>query len=337
MGAHIVSDTGTAVARHAGVQSIGKQALKTFDAEQVELIRDTVAKDASPAEFAMFLDMAARYELNPLAKEIFCAKMKGKDGGSGRVAIIVGRDGLLKIARRSDEFEGIEGDVVRENDTFSKDSDSILPKHSYTGHALPPKADGKFPEGSRGAIVGAWAVAYRKDCKPTYFYAPWSEYVPNADRAEKTPWGKNESAMILKCAQSLALRLAFSITGVHSEEEMAHVLVQEQADVGLIEWGDDPVLADWLPRLFAAANEVRDEFRPAKIRMLLSGSDHEQRLAIADEVVEFIQKHGGEVPEPRSAEDLAAEQQERMAAAEEEVVPPEETEVMQDGDDDPEA
>jgi hypothetical protein len=335
-----MSDTGTAVARRNGVQSIGELARTAFSVEQIELIKDTVApRDASPAEFAMFLEISARYELDPFAKEIFLAKMKGKDGQQGRCAIIVSRDGFLQIANRTNEFEGIEGDVVRENDEFTKTAGEAVPKHIVKGHVLPPivSEDGQtttWPEGSRGKIVGAWATVYRKGRKPTYFYAPWSEYVPNADRKKATPWGKQESAMILKCAETAALRKSFSITGVVGEEEMAHALITQESEVGMTDYGDDPVMADWLPRLFAKANEMEaDKYRPAKVRMMLQGADHEQRCAVADEVWHFIRSRGGEVPEPRSQEDLEAEAQARMAEAEEEVIPADETEVIHDDDD----
>lgn len=334
-----MSDTGTAVARRNGVQSIGELARTAFSVEQIELIKDTVApRDASPAEFAMFLEISARYELDPFAKEIFLAKMKGKDGQQGRCAIIVSRDGFLQIANRTNEFEGIEGDVVREFDEFKKVAGEAVPQHVITGHVLPPTTsdDGQtmtWPDGSRGKIVGAWATVYRKGRKPTYFYAPWSEYVPNADRKKATPWGKQESAMILKCAETAALRKSFSITGVVGEEEMAHALIAQESEVGMIDYGDDPVMADWLPRLFAKANEMEaDKYRPAKVRMMLQGADHEQRCAVADEVWHFIRKHGGEVPEPRSVEGIEAEQQARMAEAEEEVIPADETEVIPDDD-----
>ena len=90
-----------------------------FAAEQVNLIRATVARDASDAELAMFLELCARYRLDPFAGQIYCAKMRSENGEGGRVQIIVGRDGFLKIAKDHQDFEGFDSDVVRENDSPS--------------------------------------------------------------------------------------------------------------------------------------------------------------------------------------------------------------------------
>lgn len=329
-----MTDTGTAVVTRNGQQSIQKSARAGYDAEQVALIKATVAKDCSDAEFAMYLDLAGRYQLDPFAREIFAAKIGSRDGQSGRVAIIVGRDGFLKIANRHEDFLGLEGDVVREHDTFRKKAGEIYPEHTYEGHVLPPLNDDKgkpkvpieWPPNARGAIVGAWAVVQRRDRMPTYFYAPWSEYVPNADRKSKTPWGKQESAMILKCAETTALRKAYSITGVWGEEEMASALVQEEVDAGVLDYGDEPTMRAWLPKLFVAVNEAKpNSIRPAKQRLLLKGLDQDEREALAADLVTQIEKLGGTVPERPTVEQMLAE-------AENEDVPDEDVEVVQEGE-----
>jgi hypothetical protein len=322
-----MSESKTAVARMDGVVSIGERARGVFTDSQMKLIKDTVAKDCSVQELHMFLELCARYELDPFAKEIYAAKMGSRSGEGGRVAIIVGRDGMLKVAQRSGEFEGIAGDVVRFNDEFSKDSVKDLPDHIIRGHALPPDDTGKYPEGSRGPIVGAWATVYRRGRKPTYFYAPLNEYKPTGNKLTYSPWSNQESAMILKCAESTALRKAFSINGVVGEEEMSRALERDAQDIGMTEWGSDPTLAAWLPQLFAAANALReDAYRPAKVRMMLRGKDDEARELLAQDLVQYLTTNGGVVPPRPSLESLTDEVE----------VEASETEVVHQGDE-PEA
>lgn len=314
-----MSESSTAVARADGVVSIGEKARDVFSDHQMKLIKETVAKDCSPQEFRMFLELCARYELDPFAKEIYAAKMGSRNGEGGRVAIIVGRDGMLKVAQRSGDFEGMVGDVVRFHDDFSKDADADRPTHTIRGHAMPPGEDGKYPEGSRGPIVGAWATVYRHGRKPTYFYAPLSEYRPTGNKLTYSPWSSQESAMILKCAESTALRKAFSINGVVGEEEMSRALARDAEDVGMTEWGGEPTLAAWLPQLFAAANAIReDAYRPAKVRMMLRSLDDEGRELLAEDLVKYVTDNGGKVPPRPTLESLT--DHEEIAAEDAEVV-----------------
>jgi phage recombination protein Bet len=258
-----------------------------FAEEQVNLIRATVARDASNAELAMFLELCARYRLDPFAGQIYCAKMRSENGEGGRVQIIVGRDGFLKIAEDHEDFEGFDSDVVRENDTFKVTRKDGLPvvTHDYEGS-----------DETRGAIKGAWAIVHRNGRRPRYFYAPLSEYKPKSDKKLKySPWSAQESVMIEKCAITTALRLAFNISGVVGEEEASRQLV----DVPAVEteWPEDERLKDYLTDLFEECNRVKpNSFRPKKQHMLLRGKDDDGYWQLAEELAEFIRKHDGKVP-----------------------------------------
>lgn len=278
------------VKRDAGT-SIGKRARGKFDPGQMELIRATVASDCNEAELGMFLELCARYELDPFARQIWAVKMKG------RLTIIVARDGLLAIADRSGEFIGMEGDVVRENDDFRKVSGNAMPEHSYGAK-------------DRGTIVGAWATVFREGRKPTYFFAPFEEYMPSGrNLTDYSPWKYQTSAMILKCAEAMALRKGFTISGLVAEEEMGNQRLvngaaAEVEDEVETEWGDDASLASWLEALFAAVNAERPgAWMPAKIRMTLRGKSHEEREVIASQLVDNLVKVGARVPEREVIQD----------------------------------
>lgn len=299
-----MNDAVTSIARRDGPRRVTERARKDYDDKQIELIRATVAKDCSPAELHLFLEVAAKYDLDPFTHEIYAAKM-GREGSPGQVVCIVARDGLLKIARRTGEFRGIRGDVVHENDTFTKDSDVDLPVHSYKGYK------------DRGEIIGAWSVVYREGCDPTYFFAPWEEYVPTGRKLQFSPWSSQKSAMILKCAEAMALRKAFSITGVVGEEEMARSTGREIEAQSEIDWGSEPTLRAWLMKLFSDINAVRpNRYREAKIRTLLKGRTDEEREVFAGELVKELVELECTPPERPTVEQLAEQQEEaeRLAA-----------------------
>lgn len=169
-----------------------------FNDEQKQLIKDTVAKGASDNELALFLHLAQTYGLDPFAKEIFCMKY-----GNQAATIITGRDGYLKIANGRAEMDGIQSDSVCENDTLTKNNDGTV-EHTY-GTPV------------RGALIGAYAMVFRKDrSRPAYFYAPMADYFAGTNPT----WKKYPTAMIIKVAEACALKRAFSISGLVTQEEM---------------------------------------------------------------------------------------------------------------------
>ena len=176
-------------------------AIAGIDRKRWDLVKATVAKGASDQEVAMFLELAAKYDLDPFAKEVWCAKGSNTDGGEGRLLIMVGRDGLRKIAQRNNIH--IDGDVVHEHDRFEV-------ARSADGNRTVEHAWGR-PE-DRGPIVGAWAECREGGPlgKPLgFFYAALSEYKPtNEKKLKYSPWGTQESVMILAAAERQALRQA---------------------------------------------------------------------------------------------------------------------------------
>lgn len=259
-------EPGVAVARQEGPLSVVDRARGRWDAGQVDLIRQTVAKDCTTAELGMFLELAARYELDPFAKQIWAARM---GGSNGPVSIFAGRDGFLAIADRNFDYEGLAGDVVRKNDRFDK---SVSNGVTEVDHR-PQDAEGKgtVDEERRGPIIGAWALVYRNGRKPSYFYAPLGEYKP-AQPHSRSPWSKQESAMILKCAEATALRKAYTITGLIGAEEvdapapgataMQHLTSAPDGP----DYGPDPVIAARLEQAFDALG-----YTPRKRILKLAG------------------------------------------------------------------
>lgn len=74
--------------------------------EVLETLKATVAKDATPAEFAMFVEFAKSTGLNPYKKELWFIK-----DGQGRVQMMTGINGFFAIANSHPQFDGLECDV----------------------------------------------------------------------------------------------------------------------------------------------------------------------------------------------------------------------------------
>lgn len=293
-------ETTQEAAPHDG-EGVLARARDGFDTKTVALIKQTVAKDVSDAELGLFLELSARYQLDPFAKEIWAVKNPGRNGGGqGSVLIIVARDGLLKIANRTPGFMGIPGDVVCEKDTFRKritETGTPVVTHEY--------AEGPPGSEARGEIIGAWAMALRQGRTPTYFFAPLAEYFPKSEsKAKFSPWASQKSAMILKCAQSVALRQAFSITGVLGEGEEARAAEVGEAPAV----ADDGIPTDLPTEIvlraradFQAARDAGiDPWRPAKVRATLLGLSDEEVQQFLGELEGRIAEAGGRVPDPET-------------------------------------
>jgi RecT family len=199
----------------------------TVHPERIKRLQGTVAKGASDAEVLRLVELAARYDLDPLAGEVSLIRGRGKDGDpDGEPTLMVRRDGLRKVADRNGLR--IDGDVVRQRDAFkvTRESDrSRSIEHTYT-EAIPEGvgSDGdEVVESARGPIVGAWAECWEDESgkQRGFFFAPLSEYRPTDPKTLKeTPWGTQESAMILSAAERQAVRQATPLSGMLVEGEM---------------------------------------------------------------------------------------------------------------------
>ncbi|MBK9723408.1 MAG: recombinase RecT [Saprospiraceae bacterium] len=163
----------------------------------MDIIKKSVAKDTSDSELKYFLNVCKSTGLNPFKKEIWCYK-----DFKGNLLVFVGRDGFLSNAQNQSDFAGIRSCDVCENDDLVLD----MMNPSQNKHLINFK--------NRGKIIGAYAIVFRKSGEPTISYVEFKSY----DKGQSA-WKTHPAAMIKKVAETNALKLAFSISGVQSEHE----------------------------------------------------------------------------------------------------------------------
>lgn len=164
-----------------------------FTPSQIELIANTIAPDLDENELALFMQVCQRTQLDPFARQIYAIKRKG------RMGIQTSIDGYRLIAQRTGDYAGQEG-------PFWCGIDGIW--HDVWLSRNQPAA----------AKVGVYRKGF---VKPVWGVATLTEY-----EAGGPMWAKMPATMIAKCAESLALRKAFSadLSGIYTDTEM------EQAD-----------------------------------------------------------------------------------------------------------
>jgi len=171
-----------------------------YSPEQINVIRQTIAKDATDAELALFINQCKRTGLDPFQRQIYFIK----NPRDGKVQIQTSIDGFRSIAERSGEYEGQTPAQWCGEDGVWKD---IWLSNS-------------FPLAAR---VGIWKKGFRE---PLYAVAHWNEYFSQPGFMHK----KMPSLMLAKVAESLALRKAFpnQMGGLYTQEEMGQSAPEEK-------------------------------------------------------------------------------------------------------------
>ncbi len=176
----------------------------TVASEEYQLIKNIAAKGASDTEFKLLMHLANNYGLDPLARQIWCIKY-----GNSPAQIFTSRDGLLLIAHRSGQFNGMS----KPEYTYDKD----------------------------GRLESCTISVYRKDMEHPFTSTVFiEEYGGGANQL----WKKMPRVMLLKVAESTALRKAFTITGLYTPEEMDQATPAEVAPRRLQKVSADPQPVD---------------------------------------------------------------------------------------------
>ena len=173
------------------------RAVEQFNQEQLGIIRSTVAKNTSPEQFRLFIEVCKYHALNPFARQIYAVVRQGQ------MTIQTSIDGYRLLAERSGKYAGQIGPEWCGDDGVWKDV----------------WLDDKPPVAARIGVL-------RRDFeRPTWGVAKFKSYA----QPGSPTWSKMPDVMLAKCAESLALRKAFpaEMSGIYTAEEM------QQADQDL--------------------------------------------------------------------------------------------------------
>lgn len=156
--------------------------------EQIALIKQTVAREATDAELRLFLFDCARQGVHPLDKLLHFTKRGGK------YTPVTSIDLMRTRAADTGEYAGSD--------------DAVFPPSPYDSLG-----------GPESATVTVWRLVQGTRCAFTAT-ARWSEYYPGD--AGGHMWKKMPHTMLAKCAEALALRKGFprQLAGLYAKEEM---------------------------------------------------------------------------------------------------------------------
>lgn len=167
----------------------------------IQIIKDTICKEATNQELALFVKVCNQTGLNPFMKQIYAIKRYDSKLQRNVVTHQVSIDGFRLIAERTGQYQGQDGPYWCGEDGVWVD---------VWTQKTPPYA----------AKVGIYKRTF---LKPLYSVAVFHEYVQKDRSGNLSPmWKTMPDLMIAKCAEALALRRAFPahLSGLYTTEEM---------------------------------------------------------------------------------------------------------------------
>lgn len=222
-------------------------AVNAYSSEEVAIMKATVAKGTSDMEFVYFLMLAKSLNLNPFNKEIWCYK-----DGKGNLLTFAGRDGFLKAAQSNDKFGGLRSAYVCMNDEFEMDIPNNQIHH-------------KIKNAERGDILGAYAIAFRKQEEPTIVWVDFKTFNKGFNA-----WKTHPGEMIVKVAESQALKKAFGLSGLDSAESFTEKQTPATNTINIEDF-DDSGLDTELKINQAAAGGLITKERAKALKTQLKG------------------------------------------------------------------
>lgn len=199
---------------------VSQSALANFTPEDVQTIRETIAKDCNESQFKLFMAIAQNANANPILNEIFPSVFGGK------LTVQFGIDFYVRKAKEAEGFLGYDVQLVHENDEIKmhqeRDEDGryyiVIDDHSFG-----------FP---RGKVIAGYAIAYKEGFKPFTVIMEVEEvehYKRSNIGMQKTMWTNNFNDMFKKHMVRRALKAAF---GLNFDDGQ----VENQADAGIPEY-----------------------------------------------------------------------------------------------------
>lgn len=284
-----------------------------FTGEEIALIKDQIAPNATDGELALFVRRCETSGLDPFAGQIHCI-IRGR-GNNRKMSIQTGIDGYRLIAHRTGLDDGQE-------DPEWCDADGRWHDHWIGDTRGASYQRGEWPSAAR---VKVWKKGVNR---PYVGVATWWEYaqwVPEYRNGQKTGrkvlgpmWLKMGAHMLAKCAEAIALRKAFpaELSGLYTEEEMAQSAMAREFKRKMVEGGGYEVL-DEAGRPVGTVDvddqEVKDGFmRDSAGNVVPDPSTDQMTLGANPEDVEAISARARALPDPsRQRSDMAHFIQER--------------------------
>lgn len=192
----------TAIVPATPTQTIVRRRELHFSREQIDLIKENVAKGTTDEQLQLFLYVCKKHRLDPLAKQIYCVLWPRQGGKFHDMVIITGINGFRTTA-------------ARDHKDFAGTSKPIF---TYQDTVLNTPAGRRIPE---SCTMKAFRKGFPEAAAEVEVY--WSEFAPTDLKVTRSDfWNRMPRHMLAKCAEAQVLRKAYpDLSDVYIEEEVA--------------------------------------------------------------------------------------------------------------------
>jgi phage recombination protein Bet len=247
-----------------------------FTPSQLKLIRNTIAKDASPTEFDLFMEMCRARGLNPLTRHAYCFVFHKDKADKRQMVVVVSIDGQRHLAEKTGNYRADER-AARIVDGATKDPTN--PKGLVSAEVSVYKF-------SHGEWFPVTAVAYWEEAAP--IKETWEDKKPTGKFVldpKKEGWHRMPRLMLAKVAEMAALRKAFpdTFSGLYGEAEMDR---GEALDLSPSEWVEQAEQEDRLQRVGGPGTYIIDWLDGEALQSVPGGKLHDQAMAFLAKCVE---------------------------------------------------
>jgi phage recombination protein Bet len=201
--------------------------LGQLNANQLHLLKRTVASDCNHDEFNLFVEVARNLRLDPFRKQVIPLVFSKDNPAKRRMSIVVGIDGMRRIAARTGNYR-----PASDEPEFVVDADA---KSDTNPHGIVKCRLHVFQQDSRGEWFPVDGTVYWEEFAAVDDEWAWSDQknkrAPTGKKTLSGNWGKMPRLMIAKCAEAQALRRGWpdDLGGVYAEEELDRTRVSDLA------------------------------------------------------------------------------------------------------------
>jgi hypothetical protein len=192
---------------YAIVRHVSGLPAETLPDEKIHAIWKYAGTEVRDAyELAVFLSVATRHGLDPMAGEVFAFPAEGK------IRVWAGRDGFVKAANNNPHYQGHAMALVHANDRFRAiiGAQDVEIQHEING----------FDENDRGGVIGGWFVGYTKGRRPVFITRKLADYAYLFNNTKKVNWQRDRIGMFENRILRAGLVRCVPLGDLHIQGEM---------------------------------------------------------------------------------------------------------------------
>jgi recombination protein RecT len=182
-----------------------------FTQKELDVVVNSIAKNATNEELALFIQICKNNGLNPFKNHIYFIKY------GNQMSIQISVEGILYLAQQREDYKGVSAQLVHENDDFEIGVDPESQELKVEKHTI------KIP---RGKVAACYAIAKREGY-PDKVVLIEKEEVEHLTKKSGSQWNTYFNDMFKKHTLKRALKMQFGIEAEDHESSN-----QESYDAG---------------------------------------------------------------------------------------------------------